>query len=201
MILCVDLDDTLASSGKTITNYAIKFDKEVLKRKTTIKEINDCDDYYYFAKMLNWDREDLVKFFNRCYPAYLNDIKIKYGTKKYLQLIKKLNIKIYIVTSRREINNDKVLKITIDWLNKNHICYDKLFINIDNKAEFLKKLNPNFYIDDSLKNCNSVKEILPNTQVYLMNTKYNKNIKTDLKRINNVKDFYYLVKECEANEK
>ena len=39
MILCVDLDDTLASSGKTINEHAIKFDKDILKRTTKIKKI------------------------------------------------------------------------------------------------------------------------------------------------------------------
>ena len=48
MILCVDLDDTLASSGKTINEYAIKFDKDILKRATKIKKIDNCVDYYYF---------------------------------------------------------------------------------------------------------------------------------------------------------
>lgn len=201
MILCVDLDDTLALSAKTINEYAIKFDKEILKRTTRIKKIDDCDDYYYFAKMLNWNINDLINFFEQCYPKYLKDIKIKCGTRHYLQLIKDLNIKIYIVTSRRETNNNQVNKITIDWLNKNKICYDKLFINIDDKANFMKKINPNFYIDDSLKNCNSVKKILPNTNVYLMNTKYNKNIKTNFTRINSIKDFYYLIKECDMNGK
>ena len=76
MILCVDLDDTLASSGKTINEHAIKFDKDILKRTTKIKKIDHCVDYYYFAKMLNWDRNDLINFFEQCYPKYLNDIKI-----------------------------------------------------------------------------------------------------------------------------
>lgn len=195
MILCVDLDDTLAYSGKTINKYAIKFDKDSLKRKTKIKKIDNCDDNYYFAKMLNWDRNDLISFFKQCYPRYLNDIKIKPRTKYYMHLIKDLNIKIYIVTSRRETCGNQVKKLTEDWLNKNKIYYDELFINIDDKANFLKNINPNFYIDDSLKNCDSVKKILPGTKVYLVNTKYNKNIKTDHIKINSIKDFYYLVKE------
>lgn len=201
MILCVDLDDTLASSGKTINEYAIKFDKDILKRATKIKKIDNCVDYYYFVRMLNWDRNDLISFFEQCYPEYLNDIKIKYGTRHYLQLIKELNIKIYIVTARRETNNDQVKKITTNWLSKNKIYYDKLFINIDDKAKFLQKIKPDFYIDDSLKNCDSVEKMLPSTKIYLMNTKYNKNIKANHIRINSIKDFYYLVKESDINER
>ena len=200
MILCVDLDDTLAASDKTINDYAIRFDKDILKRTTIIKKIDSCDDYYYFAKMLNWDKNDLIYFFEQCYPKYLKDIKIKYGTRHYLQLIKDLNIKIYIVTSRREIGNKQVEQITINWLNKNKICYDKLFVNITDKAKFLKTIKPDFYIDDSLKNCDSVQKNIPNVKVYLMNTKYNKKIKTDYVRINNIRDFYYLIKEFDLYE-
>lgn len=201
MILCVDLDDTLASSSKTINEYAIKFNKDILKRTTKIKKIDNCVDYYYFARMLSWDRNDLINFFEQCYPKYLNDIKIKYGTRHHLQLIKELNIKIYIVTARRETNNDQVKKITINWLSKNKIYYDKLFINIADKAKFLQKIKPDYYIDDSLKNCDSVEKILPSTKIYLMNTKYNKSIKTNHIRINSIKDFYYLVKESDINER
>ncbi len=201
MILCVDLDDTLASSGKTINECAIKFNKDILKRTTKIKKIGNCDDHYYFARMLEWNRDDLINFFKQCYPRYLNDIKIKYGTRNYLKLIKELNIKIYIVTSRKEINNDQVKKITINWLKKNKIYYDKLFVNVDDKAKLLKKIKPDFYIDDSLKNCSSVGKKLPSTKIYLMNTKYNKNVKANYTRINSIKDFYYIIKESDANER
>lgn len=201
MILCVDLDDTLASSGKTINEYAIKFNTDILKRTTKIKKIDNCDDYYYFARMLDWDRNNLINFFEQCYPKYLNDIKVRYGTRHYLRLIKDLNIKIYIVTSRRETSHNQVKNITVNWLIKNRIYYDKLFINIDDKAKFLKKIKPTFYIDDSLINCDSVKKILPSTKIYLMNTKYNKNTKTNHMRINSIKDFYYLVKDGGINER
>lgn len=195
MILCVDLDDTLALSGKTIIDYAIKFDKEVLKRTTTIKKVTNCSDYYYFARMLNWNRQDLIKFFEYCYPNYLKDIKIKYGTRKYLKLLKKLNVKIYIVTSRREIRDDIVEKITIEWLKKNKLEYDKLYINIENKADLLGKLKPDYYIDDSLKNCDSVHALVPNTRIFLMNTIYNKKLNARYERINNIKNFYDILKE------
>lgn len=43
--------------------------------------------------------------------------------------------------------------------------------------------------------------MLPSTKIYLMNTKYNKNIKTNHIRINSIKDFYYLVEESDINER
>lgn len=89
----------------------------------------------------------------------------------------------------------------IKFSKKNKIYYDKLFINIDDKAKFLQKIKPDFYIDDSLKNCDSVEKMLPSTKIYLMNTKYNKNIKTNHIRINSIKDFYNLVKERDINER
>ena len=48
-------------------------------------------------------------------------------------------------------------------LNKNKIYYDKFFINIDDKAKFLQKIKPDFYIDDSLKNCDSVEKMFRET--------------------------------------
>lgn len=199
MILCVDLDDTLASSGKTIINYAIKFNKEVLKRNTKVRKINDCYDYYYFAKMLDWDKNTVISFFDYWYPYYLESIKVKYGTRKYLKLLHDFGITIYIVTSRRETSNNIVKNITLKWLKKNKLYYDKLYINVKNKAKLLKKIKPDFYIDDSLKNCDSIHSILSDTKVFLMNTDYNKGIVTHYKRINSIKDFYNIIKEGEQN--
>ncbi len=196
MILCIDLDDTIALTGRTIIKYATNFNKKILKRKTKITKITDCEDYYYFAKMFNWERNDLIEFFSYCYPEYLNKVKLKKKCKKYLFLLRKKGFKIYIVTSRRETTNNYVKKITKEWLEKNGIIYDELYINIIDKAELLKKIKPDYYIDDSKKNCDLVYQQLPNTKVFLMNTKYNNNLVSNHVRINNIKEFYDFIKEC-----
>lgn len=196
MILCIDLDDTIALTGRTIVKYATDFNKKILKRKTKTTKITDCEDYYYFAKMLNWERNDLVDFFSCCYPDYLNKVRLKKNCKKYLLLLRKKGFKIYIITSRRETKNNYVEKITREWLEKYDIVYDKLYVNIIDKAKLLKNIKPDYYIDDSNKNCDLVYQQLPNTKVFLMNTKYNNSLVTSHDRINNIKEFYDLIKEC-----
>jgi len=200
MILCVDLDDTIASSGKTIVSQAVQFDKDFLKRSGSIKPVHDCEDYYYFAKMLNWSRNDLIKFFNHCYPMYLTNIKVKYNKKKYLRFLSNLNIKIYIITSRREIGNEIVKNITLNWLNTNKVFFDKLYINVENKEKLIKEINPDFYIDDSLQNCNLASNYMDYSKIFLMNTEYNKNLESKYKRIKSIKDFYNIVKDGDICE-
>lgn len=197
MILCIDLDDTLAYSAETIVEYAIKFDKDFFKRNTEIKEVKDCTDYYYFANMLNWSTEDVITFFNNCYLEYLPKIIMKEEASNFCKKIKDLGIKIYIVTSRVEKGNDIVLNYTKRMLEDYDISYDELFINVSDKGLFLKDINPDYFVDDSITNCISVKENCPNTNSLLISTKFNKSINNDkINRVDNLDVLYdYILKD------
>lgn len=194
-ILCIDLDDTLSLTAETILKYAIKFDKENLHGNGILKTIDTCEDYYYFARMLGWDRGDLIKFFDQCYIQYLKDIKVKPESSLIIKKIKQLGVKIYIITSRREQKNNVVEKITKNWLEKNGILYDKLYLDIVDKGELLQDINPTYFVDDSFKNCMDIFNKCKNTQVFLIETKFNQKIVVGkFNRIKTLDELYIQIK-------
>lgn len=194
-ILCIDLDDTLSLTAETILNYAIDFDKTKLKRSGVLKQIDNCEDYYYFARMLEWNREQLISFFDTCYLDYLQEIKAKQYASLFTKKIRDLGISIYIVTSRRETKNNEVRIITEEWLKKNNICYDKLFVNVVNKGELIKQLKPNYFVDDSYKNCLDASKKCKKTKILLIKTNFNKNIQTkEVLKIKDLEELYEIIK-------
>lgn len=194
MILCVDLDDTISNTSRTILKYAFKYNSANYNSQNKMIKIENSGDHYYFARMFGWDRDQLISFFDNCYPQYLNEIKVIKNVSKILKKIKKLNVNIYIVTSRRYSSKADVTKITKDWLEKNDITYDKLFINIKNKGELLKKIQPDYFVDDSIENCMNVDESTKETKVIVMNTVYNRKVNTNYKRISSMTELYKIIK-------
>ena len=194
-ILCIDLDDTLSLTADTILKYAISFDKTKLSRSGQLKKIENCDDYYYFAKMLGWNREQLISFFDTCYLEYLQKIEVKSDASTIIKKIKKLGIKVYIVTSRRECENNNIMKITEKWLKENEISFDKLFVNVINKSELIKQIKPAYFVDDSYKNCLDVSQVCENTKVVLIETDFNKSIRVEnILKIKSLKELYEFIK-------
>lgn len=153
--------------------------------------------------MLNWTTEQLIIFFDNYYLQYLKDIKPKSEASRVLRKFKQLGFNIHIVTSRVEKDNNIVEKITREWLEKNEITFDKLIINQDEKGDYVKKVNANFFVDDSLINCLSVNNYSSNTKVYLMKTDFNCDVENDsnIEIVSNLEELYIKIekkiKECD----
>ena len=200
-ILCIDLDDTLSLTADTILEFAINFDKTKLNRSGILKQIDNCEDYYYFARMLEWNREQLISFFDTCYLDYLRKIKVKPDASLIINKIKNLGIEIYIVTSRRERENNEIKIITQEWLKQNSIFYDKLFLNVINKGELIKEINPTYFVDDSYKNCLDVTKVCKDTKTFLIETNFNNKIQTEnVLKVKNLKELYEFIKGDVRNE-
>ena len=194
-ILCIDLDDTLSLTADTILKYAVNFDKIKLNRSGQLKKIENCEDYYYFARMLGWNREQLISFFDTCYIDYLQKIEVKPDASTIIKKIKNLGVKVYIVTSRREHENNKIMEITQKWLKQNEIPYDKVFVNVISKGELMQQINPTYFVDDSYKNCFDVSQVCGNTKVFLIETDFNKSIQVkNILKVKNLKELYGFIK-------
>ena len=193
-ILCIDLDDTLSLTADTILKYAINFDKTKLNRSGQLKKIENCEDYYYFARMLGWNKEQLISFFDTCYINYLQKIEVKSDASIIIKKIKNLGVKVYIVTSRREYENNKIMEITQEWLKQNEIFFDKLFVDVINKSELMKQIKPTYFVDDSYKNWFGVSQVCENTKVFLIETDFNKSIQVEnILKVKNLKELRYVV--------
>ena len=183
-----DLDDTLADTASVINKYAIKFDIEYLKGKGNLKDINDSKSYYYFAEGLNWNKDDIAKFFEIYYLEIIKEVKIKPFVKESIDKLKKEGNEVYIITVRRKREGEIVEKITKEWLKNNGILYDDLFINIKEKSKIVNQFKIDIFIDDSYENCIEVKTNT-DAKVYMLSTKYNIGIfDNQIERINNLNE-------------
>jgi uncharacterized HAD superfamily protein len=181
-----DLDDTLADTASVINKYAIKFDKEYLNGNGDLQDINNSKSYYYFAEGLNWNKENIAKFFEIYYLDILKEVQIKPFVKETINKLKKEKNEVYIITARRKREGEIVEKITNEWLKNNGILYDELFINIKEKSKIVNQLKIDIFIDDSYENCIDVKTNT-DAKVYMLSTKYNTGIlDKQLERINNI---------------
>lgn len=181
-----DLDDTLSDTAAVINEYAIKFDKEFLKGNGKMKKINNAIDYYYFADALNWNKDNIKEFFSLYYIEIIEKVKAKPFVSETINKLKIENNEIYIITARRKREENVIENITKKWLNKNRIYYDGLYIDAKEKFNLVNKLNIDYFIDDSYKNC---REVLENTKakVFMLETEFNKQIKDDeIKSIKNI---------------
>lgn len=186
-----DLDDTLTDTANVINDYAIRFDKEYLKRKGNFKTISNAKDYYYFADALDWNKENIKSFFEVYYLDILKAVKIKPFVKETLKTLKEKNNEIYIITSRRKRDDNIVETISKEWLANNEIQYDEIFINIKEKSKIINRLNIDIFIDDSYNNCVEVKENT-DAKVYMIETTFNKSIHD--KNISKIKNINELLK-------
>lgn len=182
----LDLDDTLADTASVINKYAIKFNKEYLNGNGDLQDINNSKSYYYFAEGLNWNKENIAKFFEIYYLDILKEVQIKPFVKETINKLKKEKNEVYIITARRKREGEIVEKITNEWLKDNGILYDELFINIKEKSKIVNQLKIDIFIDDSYENCIDVKTNT-DAKVYMLSTKYNTGIlDKQLERINNI---------------
>ena len=112
----------------------------------------------------------------------------KPGAKEFLQDLKENGNEIYIITARRERDDNLIEEITKDWLSKNDLLYDYLFINIKNKAEIVNKFKIDIFVDDSYNNCLEVSNETE-AQVYLIENVYNEKVETTrIKRIRSINE-------------
>ena len=200
-IVCIDLDDTIADTYSTIVKLAKKYDIEALGGMGILDKSIDSKDYYYFARMLGWNNENVTTFFQKYYPSYLKKIAPNKEAKRVLKKIKKINLSIYIVTARKQSSKEDVLCITKNWLDEKGIIYDNLIINVMSKAKIVKEVDGKYFLDDSIENCKAVKMACPKTHVFLLNTSYNSNLNINgIKRVYNLEEFYKEIRRIEYGE-
>ena len=139
MKIGLDLDDTICSTDKVIRKYVDNYCK---KNGIVVDEL--------------WSNEVSKKEFliNNLEKIY-TEAKIKRGVKTTLNRLKKEGHKLYIITAR----TNKYMKTDIksfinDYLNKNNIFVDDIFIDGKDKVDICKNNNIDIILEDNLYNYN-----------------------------------------------
>ena len=136
MNIGIDMDNTICSTSEKILEYQEKFIKQ--------EKINSdilWEDALYKTKFLNI-------YLERIY----NEAKIKECAREVINNLKKQKNKIYIITARTENHVSDIYKITNNYLLKNEIVADGIFINGKDKVDICINNNIDIMIEDSRYN-------------------------------------------------
>ncbi len=172
MKIGIDIDGVLNDMHRFVIEYGAKFCNELGKYK-----IEDSD-AQWSTEVFLWSNEIAHEFWDK----YGAELYLKSSAKKFAsEVIKKLkanNNEIYIITARK--NNDEWFPpelrantedVTIKWLKKNEIIYDKICFNSKDKAKVCRELGIDIMIEDDPKN---IDMLIDTTNVFIFDTSYNR---------------------------
>ena len=175
MNIGIDIDDTIAKTSEETDIWAKYYTEKILKRTFKIGEIESTDPMWA-RHLYKWSIEEDKKFWDLYYEKIMENVDIKNNAKEVINYLNKYH-NIIIITARWEKSNGIIEKITKQWLESKKINYDKFFMGYKDKRGIVKENNINIFIDDSIKTCEEISEL--NVRTMLMNSRINKNFKTD----------------------
>lgn len=198
MRIGIDIDGVLTNIEQFLTDYMSKYCYE--NNISINVNLNEYDE----MKAFNITKEQALKFWNLYLADYARDYKAREFAPEVVQKLKQEGNDIYIITVRNEYGLPKELygkmnELTIAFLEKNHIYYDKLIHTKESKLPTIIDNNVNIMIDDSPKN---IKEIATKIPVLCYNAGYNANIEgKNIVRVYGWYDIYEKIKKFEKKEK
>ncbi len=177
MNIGIDIDDTISDTFGVMFAYAQKYTAEELNRSDKIIELEDIKTHFYCQAMHSWSKEEEIEFFKEYYEIILKETMPFTCCLETLEDLKRQGHKIILITARFEIDSFDVKELTINWLKKYNVPYDKLIINASTKVEAAIENNIDIFIDDSYKNCKEVSD--SGIKSFIMDTKCNRGIKDE----------------------
>lgn len=175
MKIGIDIDDTIAKSYEQISEF--------LKEKENYT-INDDDIYYH---------DPVVKeYYSRRSDEFSAILDTKDDAVEIINKLKEDGYEIYFITSRGEKYYKDAYGVTYKWLVDKGFNFDKLYTECLTKDSICEELGINYFIDDSIKHINSVRN--KNINTYLFTSYFN--IRFDEKsRVNSWKEIYELLRK------
>ena len=101
-------------------------------------------------------KEQELEFAKANFDKLIPNTPIKPDAAEYIRKIKKLGHRILIITARSSIFYKDPYKTSSEYLKNHGIAYDELFCSFD-KVGICKEQNVDIFIDDSIRQCDSVK--------------------------------------------
>ena len=151
MVIGIDMDDTICSTNELIIDIADEYDKKVLGG-TGVKDRKA----YLFTEMMGWPEEMKGKFFNDRLEYIMTHAEIKPHAKEVINKLHDEGNEIVIISFRKDKYIKDPYKMTVDWLNRYGIKYDKVFVNTGTKVDECIDNNVKLFIDDKESHCEDV---------------------------------------------
>lgn len=170
MNIGIDVDGVLINKD----SFQLKYGKEFFKKKIINKE------EYYIKNIFDLTSEQCRSFWNNYIREYINQ-NVKDNASSVIEKLSSEGNKIFIITARGfDINsytdlvtNDYMKEHTKNWLDKNHIIYDKLIFTKESKTKYIVENKIDIMIEDKPIN---IEEISNYCKTIKYNCTYNNNV-------------------------
>ena len=184
MHIGIDIDNVLSNFSDVLLNEYKKHDNAINGKGIVHQGL-------YIRDMFNWDKEYEKNFYKENIEYFASLFEPIEECSKYVKLLKEEGNTIYIISGRDNGEYSNPYKMTIDWLKKYDIVYDKLFLvdayNSHSKTEICLEYNIDVMIDDSKRICKDIKD--NGIRALLMDTPYNRDT-NEFERVNSWKEIY-----------
>lgn len=147
MNIGIDIDDTITYTYETLLPMvAVRYGMNLNKL------FNQKPSYAMLKNILpNYD-----VFASENFPSVAKVVPLREGVIEVLTKLREQGHKIIFITARNHKEFSDPYKISHDFLNVNGVPYDKLLVNISDKAQQCLLENIDLFIDDNNDNCRSV---------------------------------------------
>lgn len=184
MRIGIDIDNVLSNFNDVLLNEYKKHDNAINGKGIVHQDL-------YIRDMFNWNKEYEEKFYKENIEYFASLFEPIEECSKYVKLLKEEGNTIYIINGRDNGEYSNPYKMTIDWLKKYDIVYDKLFLvnayNSHSKTEICLEYNIDVMIHDSKRMCKDIKD--NGIRALLMDTPYNRDT-NEFERVNSWKEIY-----------
>ncbi len=174
MVFVFDLDDTICETDGYSEFYIKKF---FVEHNLPYKQI--ATDVRFAESKFDWSVDEALKW----YKTYGDEMMLEFPCKKNaVRCINSLHDsghRIVIATARATDWHTKPEEITLEWLKKVGLKYDKIYIGRIDKEKICEEENADVFIDDDIKITQRVAEYFcekKDKHCFLMTTNYNKNL-------------------------
>ena len=133
MIIGIDIDNTITHTTEMILHYAQIFGKE--QGLNTIPDMR----YYYLEDILGWDRKTADEFLNTHLGRIYNEMQPKEQAVEVINDLKQEH-ELILITSRN-LQFPEVEEVTVNWMERNGVFYDRLILNTTSNMHFFNKLD------------------------------------------------------------
>lgn len=182
----IDIDNVISNFDEQLLKEFLKHDKEL--RNTGI--INENTDNITQG-MFDWSKEEIDSFYYANIERIAKNLGVIDQAPDYIKRLKEEGYGIYIISGRNNGEYINAYQMTVEWLAKNKIEYDKLILtnskNSLEKANVCIENNISVMIDDSNRILREVYN--KGITTLLMDTPYNRK-ENKLRRVYNWKEIY-----------
>lgn len=189
MRIGIDIDNVISKFNEKLLDEYLIYDKSL--RGNGI--INSNADYITKG-MFDWSKEESEEFYRDNIEKIAYNLDTVDNASEYIKKLREIGHEIYIISGRDNGEYSDPYKMTIEWLNKNDIEYDKLILTNSNNAHEKTKAciddDISIMIDDSARVCIDTNKY--GIMTLIMDTPFNRKV-NNIKRVYDWKEIYDFV--------